>query len=210
MIARKMINVILLSMAVFLWGCTSGTGSGESGSKEKQLIVFLVRHAEKVDHSRDADLSEDGYLRAGELARTLADAGIEYIHSSDYIRTRETAKPVAHLFGLEVELYDPRDLDTLADQLKASGGRHLVLGHSNTTPAMVEILGGDPGSAIEEENEYDRLYILTINKGEVETVLLRYGKPCSSLPSKISASSLEVPQISGSALKSSHTLGLPG
>jgi phosphohistidine phosphatase SixA len=208
--AKKCFNFMLLSMGVFLWGCTPASNNGSPDNEGDLLLVFLVRHAEKVDHSKDADLSGDGYLRAGELARTLADAGIEYIHSSDFIRTKETAKPVAELFGLEVELYDPRDLDTLADQLKASGGRHLVVGHSTTTPAMVELLGGDPGSAIEEENEYDRLYILSIVKGEVKTVLLRYGKPCSSLPSKISASSLEVPQISGSALKSSHTLGLPG
>ncbi len=200
MIARKWFNVIFLSMGIFLWGCTSGTGSGDSGSNEDQLIVFLVRHAEKVDQSIDPDLSEEGYLRAEDLARTLADASIEQVHSSGFIRTKLTAEPLAVRLGLEIQLYNPKDLNTLADQLKAAGGRHLVVGHSNTTPVLVEILGGDPGSAIEEKNEYDRLYILTISKGEVSTVLMRYGKPCSSLPSKISASSLEVPQISGSAL----------
>ena len=210
MLARKCFNVMLLSMGMFLWGCSPASDNGSPGNEGDHLVVFLVRHAEKVDQSKDPDLSGAGYQRAEELARTLADASIGQVHSSDFIRTKETAKPVAELFGLEIELYDPRDLNTLADQLKASGGRHLVVGHSNTTPAMVEILGGDPGSAIEEENEYDRLYILTLAKGEVQTVLLRYGKPCSSLPSKISASSLVVPQISGSALKSSHTLGLPG
>jgi phosphohistidine phosphatase SixA len=200
MIARKWFNVIFLSMGIFVWGCTSGTGSGDSGSNEDQLIVFLVRHAEKVDQSIDPDLSEEGYLRAEDLAGTLADAGIEQVHSSGFIRTKLTAEPLAVRLGLEIQLYNPKDLNTLADQLKAAGGRHLVVGHSNTTPVLVEILGGDPGSAIEEKNEYDRLYILTISKGEVSTVLMRYGKPCSSLPSKISASSLEVPQISGSAL----------
>jgi hypothetical protein len=65
---------------------------------------------------------------------------------------------------------------------------------------MVEILGGEPGPAIVEATEYDRLYMLTISKGEVNTVLLRYGKSCSSEPSSISASSLLVPQTSGSAL----------
>jgi probable phosphoglycerate mutase len=200
MIARKWFNVIFLSMGIFVWGCTSGTGSGDSGSKEDQLIVILVRHAEKVDQSIDPDLSEEGYLRAEDLAGTLADAGIEQVHSSGFIRTKLTAESLAVRLGLEIQLYNPKDLNTLADQLKAAGGRHLVVGHSNTTPVLVEILGGDPGSAIEEKNEYDRLYILTISKGEVSTVLMRYGKPCSSLPSKISASSLEVPQISGSAL----------
>jgi len=210
MIAKKWFNIMILSMGVLLWGCTPTTESGESGSTEEQLVVFLVRHAEKVDQSMDPDLSEDGYIRAGELARTLADASIEQVHSSGFIRTKKTAEPVAVRFGLEIELYNPRDLNSIAEQLKAAGGRQLVVGHSSTTPALVEILGGDPGSPIEEENEYDRLYILTIAKGEVSTVLLRYGKSCSSLPSKISASSLVVPQISGSALKSSHTLGLSG
>ena len=186
------LRVLILSVLLFLLGCTP---------MERDLLqVYLVRHAEKVDQSKDPDLSGDGYLRAGELARTLADAKIEYVHSSDFIRTRNTAAPVAELFGLEIELYDQNDLLTLAEDLKAEGGRHLVVGHSNTTPDLVELLGGDPGYPIEELNEYDRLYILTIRNGKVNTVLLRYGKPFSSLPSSISASSLVVPQTSGSAL----------
>jgi phosphohistidine phosphatase SixA len=186
------LHALIFSALVFLLGCTPKEGD--------DLQVFLVRHAEKVDHSRDPDLSEDGQLRAEDLARTLADAKIEYIHSSDFIRTRFTAAPVAALFGLDIELYDQNDLGPLAEHLKEVGGRHLVVGHSNTTPDLVELLGGDPGYPIEEENEYDRLYVLTIGKNKVNTVLLRYGKPCSSLPSSMSASSLELPQTSGSAL----------
>ena len=183
---------MIITALFFLLGCTPDEGD--------LLQVYLVRHAEKVDQSKDPDLSGEGYLRAEELARTLADAKIEYVHSSDFIRTRETAAPVAELFGLEIELYDQNDLFSLADRLKATGGRHLVVGHSTTTPDLVELLGGEPGYPIEELIEYDRLYILTIRSGKVNTVLLRYGKPFSSLPSKISASSLVVPQTSGSAL----------
>jgi hypothetical protein len=52
-----------------------------------------------------------------------------------------------------------------------------VVGHSNTTPAAVELLGGEPGAEIDEADEYDRLYILTIaTSGEVSTVVLRYGE----------------------------------
>ena len=186
------LSVMILSVLLFLLGCTPMEGD--------LLQVYLVRHAEKVDQSKDPDLSEDGYFRAGELARTLADAKIEYVHSSDFIRTRNTAAPVAEFFGLEIELYDQNDLFAFSDSLKARGGRHLVVGHSTTTPNLVELLGGDPGYPIEELNEYDRLYILTIRNGKVNTVLLRYGKPFSSLPSSISASSLDIPQTSGSAL----------
>ena len=134
------------------------------------------------------------------LARTLADAEIEYVHSTDLIRTRNTAVPVAALFGLELELYANSGLHDLAEKLQTLGGRHLVVGHSNTTPMLVEILGGEPGLPIIEATEYDRLYVLTISKGEVNTVLLRYGESCSSELNKISASSLLVPQTSGSAL----------
>jgi len=55
-------------------------------------------------------------------------------------------------------------------------GRHLVLGHSNTTPQLVEALGGEPGAPI-EEMEYDRLYIVTLMDGRTSTVLLRFGSP---------------------------------
>jgi len=205
-----LIKFLIISMGILLWGCTPAPKGGEDSAESSSLVVFLVRHAEKVDQSRDPDLSEEGYARAQALAKALADAGLERVFSSDYIRTRETARPVADLYGLEIEEYDPSDLYDLADALRAKGGRHLVVGHSNTTPALVEILGGEAGPAIVEETEYDRLYILTIGKEGVETVLLRYGKPCSSLPSRIKASSLLVPQTSASALKASHTLGLSG
>ncbi len=149
----------------------------------KHLVVFLVRHAEKVDASRDPELSAVGRERAAALARLLRDTGIERIHSSDFIRTRNTAAPTAAALGLEVELYDPRDLPSLVARLKQAGGRHLVVGHSNTTPPAVELLGGEPGPEIDESKEYDRLYVVTVGADSaVSTVLLRYGSVLSSTP----------------------------
>ena len=74
-----------------------------------------------------------------------------------------------------MESYDPRDLPGFAAQLRRSPGRHLVLGHSNTTPSLVEALGGDAHGPI-DEFEYDRLYIVVITGDEVSTVLLRFGE----------------------------------
>lgn len=193
---------LLFLMAIFLSGCLPSTNEGTKQEVQDPLVIFLVRHAEKDVESmeKDSHLTEEGYLRAAELARTLADAEIEYVHSSDFIRTRNTAAPVAVLFGLEIELYETSMLLDLADTIKARGGRHLVVGHSNTTPAMVEILGGDSGSPIVEEYEYDRLYVVSITGNKVNTVLLRYGESSSSEASSSIASSLLVPQTSGSAL----------
>ena len=138
-------------------------------------VVVLVRHAEKVDDSRDPDLSEAGITRARELATMLADADFDHVWSTDFKRTRDTAGPTAQAASLETELYDPSDLSAFADQLLEMGGRHLVVGHSNTTPALVTALGGDPGSAIDDA-EYDRLYVVSApDRDSAVTTLLRFG-----------------------------------
>ncbi len=140
------------------------------------LVVFLVRHGEKVDSSADASLSPAGEQRAEHLALLLQDAGIEQVHSTDYIRTRDTAGPTAAALTLAVQIYQPDELPAFADRLRAAGGRHVVVGHSDTTPALVALLGGEPGQAIAEGWEYDRLYMVSVSPGEsAETVLLRYG-----------------------------------
>jgi len=143
-------------------------------------VIFLVRHAEKTDDGRDPPLSDAGRQRVSELAHVLRDAGITRVYSTDYVRTRDTAAPVASVLGVEVLLYDPRELENFAMELKRTTGRHLVVGHSNTTPELTELLGGDGGTDIDEPGEYDRLYVVTLaSDGGVRTLLLRYGKPFS-------------------------------
>lgn len=142
---------------------------------QQPLVVFLVRHAEKVDNSKNPKLSTAGNTRATALATSLHDADIQYVHSTDFIRTRKTASPVATKCGVKIGQYEAGDLPALVGRLKSNGGRHLVVGHSNTTPKLVELLGGEPGSKIQEK-EYDRLYIVTIGKdGVASTVLIRFG-----------------------------------
>lgn len=169
------------------------TRSGSQGAATLQplvaqtgpSLVVLVRHAEKAEApANDPPLSPEGEERARALARTLADAGITRIHSSDTRRTRDTAAPLAAALGLEIELYDPRDLPGMADRLRALPGRHLVVGHSNTTDVLSGLLGGASFGEIVEAWEYDRLYFLT-PQPEVpgiapgisgfETVLIRFG-----------------------------------
>ncbi len=136
-------------------------------------VIVLVRHAEKVDDSRDAELSETGRARADVLAGLLKDMKIDTIYSSDYIRTRDTARPLAEALGLDLELYDPGDLEALATKLRAAEGRILVVGHSNTTPRLVGLIGGEPGTDIADD-EYDRLYIVVAGSGGPVTSLLRF------------------------------------
>jgi len=138
------------------------------------VVVYLVRHAEKLDDSRDPPLSEVGKARATELARLLADAGVTHVWSTDFDRTRSTSRPAAEAMGLEIRLYDANDLKGFAAQLAATPGRHLVVGHSNTTPALVRALGGTPGNLM-GDGEYDRFYAVFLGGPAPTTLQLRWG-----------------------------------
>ena len=143
-------------------------------SQSNATVVYLVRHAEKVDDSRDPPLSEAGQERAALLAKMLRDAGLTHLHSTDLERTRNTATPIARQTGLEVQLYDGQGLEGFAGRLRATPGRHFVSGHSDTTPMLVRLLGGE--SSDMPDPEYDRLYVLTLEPGGgASTVLIRFG-----------------------------------
>ncbi len=135
--------------------------------------IYLVRHAEKqADGTKNPHLTKQGSHRAELLAEQLQDKGITAIYSTDYHRTQQTAKPLAKKLGIDVSIYDPRKLQEFANRLKTSKANILVVGHSNTTPALSYYLGGDTFGDI-DESEYDRLYHLQINGGQVKSTLLR-------------------------------------
>ena len=136
-------------------------------------VIYLVRHAEKAeDGTNDPPLTEAGEQRAQTLARMFADAGLTAVHTTAYRRTRATAAPIAAALGITPHEYDPRALAEFAERLKGAGGRHLVLGHSNTTPELVRLLGGAAGPML--ESEYGRFYEVTITPQGVRTVVLGY------------------------------------
>ncbi len=176
----------LLAAAAALCGTTAAVA--EEIAAAGDTTVFLVRHAEALypppaDEPRNPPLNRLGRARATRLAEVLGDAGISGILSTDLRRTLQTAGPLAEQLGLGIETYDHRALSALAERLAATPGRFLVSGHSNTTPEMVRLLGGDPGEPIDENTEFDRLYVVTVTSGRpVSTVLLHYGEPPGPWP----------------------------
>ena len=142
------------------------------------VVVYLVRHAEKADDGTDdPPLAIAGRIRVQTLKALLADVSLSHVRTTDWKRTRDTARPFAVEAGLELVMYDPRELEAVAAEIRATPGCHLVVGHSNTTPQLVAALGGDSGGEI-DDLEYDRLYILVIEAGRTTvTTLLRFGEP---------------------------------
>ncbi|HEX6929625.1 MAG TPA: histidine phosphatase family protein [Gammaproteobacteria bacterium] len=137
--------------------------------------VYIVRHAEKAD-GKDPALSTAGAARAGALAARLEGAGVTRIFSTDTLRTRSTAAPLAERLGLITEIYDHRQPAKLVESIRSSGETVLVVGHSNTIAQIATAFGVDAGPAVRDD-EYDRLYVIALDAGGPAVQILRYGNP---------------------------------
>jgi len=159
-------RLLLLFLASCLIGCTSVT------EKNDAFELYLVRHAEKeLDAGRDPELTREGHHRAETIAAWLLDKNIKDVWSSDYKRTRSTAEPLANRSNLDLQIYDPRKLNMLAERLIENHHNAFVVGHSNTTPDLARLLCN---CEIEDmdESEYDRIIVISVLDGKtrVETI----------------------------------------
>lgn len=135
-------------------------------------IVYVTRHAEKAPDGKDPSLTAQGQGRARALAVLLGKVGIKNIFSTATQRTQQTAQPLATLAGVPVQAYDAGKPAIVIDKIKSLPGPTLLVGHSNTVPDLVKMLGGAPGTPIADD-EFDRLYqVITAADGTVTTVLL--------------------------------------
>jgi phosphohistidine phosphatase SixA len=176
------LSSLLLSLAVF---SQAAFAQGEF----KPITVFLIRHAEREDEPRqDPPLKKEGVARSQELARLLNGANIKAIFTSQFARTKQTAQPLASKMGLTVTSFtlksnpsNPRliaaeSTKEVADKILERGGESvLVIGHSNSIPDVIKMLGGDTVPSI-DERKFDDLFIVTVYaKGKATVVQLKYG-----------------------------------
>lgn len=168
-------------VATFLTVLTflSADAFASTGDLEKFTTIILVRHAEKTSTDDDAPLSDAGRARATELARVLRSANIDTIYSTQWIRTKDTARPLATALAIE-PIIVPSGKSYAADmaerirKLKA-GSTALVVGHSNSTINVLKELGFTSVPAM-ADSDYDDLFIVTLGPGSPKLVTLSYGK----------------------------------
>jgi broad specificity phosphatase PhoE len=145
--------------------------------------VIVVRHAEKMTDSSDPSLSMDGKVRAATLGQMLADVELSAILSTPFKRTTGTVAGIAKARGLEVTITPIDDglakhVEDIARRIKEdhAGGAVLVVGHSNTVPAIVGALGIDGVSELTEK-DYDDLFVVNIDESGVAHLMhLHYGE----------------------------------
>ena len=141
---------------------------------------YLVRHAEKQPVGADPALTECGQARAQALAAYLAEVKLEAVYATGYQRTQQTAAAVAQSQQLKVSLYDPRDTEALLQQLAGHSQPVLIVGHSNTIPALVTRLS-DITMAPLDEQDYSMLYRVDNSAQSPTVTLLRQAFSCKSV-----------------------------
>lgn len=166
-------HFLSLSLVILLLISSCQQNTPQEEVKELETTTFvLIRHAEKgTDDPRNPSLSEEGELRAQKLAVLLSPMEIDAIYSTPFKRTETTVEPLANLKSLEVQNYDYRDSLLLQNFIQShAGGTIVISGHSNTTPVLANQLIGEERFEWLEENEYDKVFIVTtteVGKGKV-------------------------------------------
>ena len=138
------------------------------------LVFVLVRHAEKAaDDPKDPSLSEIGQARAQRLARSLEDAPVTAVYATVYRRTQQTALPTAAAHGRDVLTYDARQsADAFAAEVRAvqRHGTVLIVGHSNTIPALANLIAKKELFRNLLDTEYGVFWVIRMKNGAVTKV----------------------------------------
>lgn len=141
-----------------------------------QSAVVVVRHAERVDSSVDSPLSPAGEDRAVRLAAMLKDAGLTHIFTTELQRTIQTAAPAARGAGLAPQTLKSTDTDGLVAAVRAAGPQAnvLVVGHSNTLPAILRRLGVTTPVAVDDTDFGNVFVVFPETAGAPRLLHLRY------------------------------------
>lgn len=141
--------------------------------------VYLTRHAEKAADPVDPPLTAQGVKRAEALADELGYAEITTIIVSTALRTKQTAAPLAARRGLTPVEFAPLNTAAIAQHILANhaGGNVLVVGHTNTIPAIITALGATPPLAAIPEDDFDNLFLVhrVVGSPTIKAVRRTYG-----------------------------------
>lgn len=168
---RLWFHVLLLcSCLSVLAACSTMAPAADSAT------FIVVRHAEKAsDDPRDPNLSEPGGARAAALAGMLQERDVVAAYATGFRRTQQTAQPTADTHGITVATYDAaQPAAGFAARLRSenAAGTVLVVGHSNTVPAIVSALCGCDVAPI-DESDYGNLYEVRIDGDGASALSLR-------------------------------------
>ena len=151
------------------------------------MRLVLIRHAAPVDDARgrcygrlDLGLSPQGERQAAALVRSLDGAHIDAVVSSPALRAVDTARPLADVFGLEVEIrHDLGELDfgelegRTYDEIAASHPD--LYAHWMAEPTSVRFPGGESYDDLRERVDATIGNLLRERAGQTVAVVTHGG-----------------------------------
>lgn len=149
--------------------------------------VILIRHADRdlppagTPDFPGPSLNDKGLARSRKLVHVLSTAGIQAVYTSRYTRAKMTAKPflAEHPNLPTVRLSEATELK---DHILThhDGQTVLVVGHADTVPELIALLGG-PSLPTIDDCEFDNLFVLVrYSTTKASVVKLKYGEPTSA------------------------------
>lgn len=150
-----------------------------SALAQKPVTIVLVRHTEK-DYTNPKDpnpqLNPVGKERAKLLELAVRKYKVQAAYTTDFTRTRDTIAPIVEKRKIPVTVYNPKELSKLADELKSlrKNRRVIVVGHSNTTPRVVNLLIGENRFPDQPESEYHKIFVVKLRDGKATVEVFDY------------------------------------
>lgn len=179
---KRLVSRLLCSafFIVNLAGCASHTQSAGADKLSSARLVFLVRHTEREWEGEDPPLTRTGELRAQALTATLRDAGITAIITTQWQRTRDTAKPLAAILRITPEVVPVYEGKAAENSLAVAAAVRrrkdevvLVVGHITVT-GVIAALGG-PHLPTICDNVFSDLFVFAPAAGDQGLLHLHYG-----------------------------------
>ncbi|WP_316849860.1 phosphoglycerate mutase family protein [Pedobacter agri] len=139
--------------------------------------VWVVRHAEKDKtnpEDKDPNLSDEGRIRAADLAIYLKKVKFDVGFSTPYKRTHQTLDSL--IIPKVINYKDPK---SLVDSMKKNyvGKTIIVAGHSNTVLEIIEAFGGKRPMEMLTDDDYDYIFRLTVKDDKAKVKKDQFGRP---------------------------------
>jgi len=122
--------------------------------------------------------------RAQDLLHAVENVRLSAIITTQFIRSKDTAKPIAAAQGIspDVVALNGSDettvtahvADLMAKVRAHPAGAVLVIGHTNTVPRLITALGGPNPLPNIDHQVFDKLYVM-LGTGAVQLIQSRYG-----------------------------------
>lgn len=136
-------------------------------------VYFLIRHAEKDTTKEELPLSVEGLERAYRLADIFRSSRLDAIYTTLMSRSIQTIDSLAQMKALPYKPYLHKNMkERFSEMMKRPDEKRvLIVGHSNTIPAICNFLAGhEVFNRVFDENEYDKFIVVLRGKGGTSIV----------------------------------------